>query len=336
MDSSMPTLALRAGTLDDLPQVVAIANACARETIGRDELTVEEYIEEWRDLAIDLAADTRVALLPDGTIAGCVEVWSSAPYVNYWVWGRVDPSRRGQGIGTALMDWAEARVAERLALAPAGTRVVIDTASPNNHGPTSALMHERGFTLVRHSLTMERSLGAEPPAPAWPDGVEVRPMRPGDEPAVYRAADEAFEDHWGYVKAPDEAEHMRIWLHRMTNRPEFDPSLWFLAVDGDQIAGMALCFPARSGDATLGWISTLGVRRPWRRRGLGQALLYHAFGELRRRGCARVGLSVDGQSLTGATRLYERAGMRVVYSDSAFEKELRPGENLATQAVSST
>jgi GNAT superfamily N-acetyltransferase len=78
----------------------------------------------------------------------------------------------------------------------------------------------------------------------------------------------------------------------------------------------------------------LGVRRPWRKRGLGLALLYHAFGELRRRGCARVGLGVDGQSLTGATRLYEKAGMRAVTRSITFEKELRPGHDLATRTVS--
>lgn len=326
-------LRLRAGTLDDLPQVVALANACARETIGRDELTIEGYINEWQDPAIDIAADTRVAELPDGTIAGCVEVWSQPPHIDSWLWGRVHPELRGRGVGTALMDWAEARAAERLAKAPDGARLVLVAASPNDHAPTSALLRERGFAVMRDSLTMERSLEAASPAPRWPAGIVVRSLQPGDEPAVYRAADEAFEDHWGHVAAPDQDEAMRTWLHHLTGRPEFDPSLWFLALDGDAIAGVALCYPARAGDNTLGWVSTLGVRRPWRRRGLGEALLYHAFGELRARGRTRVGLGVDAQSLTGATRLYERAGMHVVHRQIAFEKELRPGNNLSTQSI---
>ena len=82
-----------------------------------------------------------------------------------------------------------------------------------------------------------------------------------------------------------------------------------------------------------GWIDTLGVRRPWRRQGLAEALLYHSFAELRRRGRTRVELGVDASSLTGATRLYEKAGMRAIREFTSFEKELRAGVNLATQMI---
>jgi ribosomal protein S18 acetylase RimI-like enzyme len=83
----------------------------------------------------------------------------------------------------------------------------------------------------------------------------------------------------------------------------------------------------------MGWVDTLGVRRPWRRQGLAEALLYHSFAELRRRGLTRVGLGVDAHSLTGATRLYEKVGMRAIRDFTLFEKELRPGVNLATQTI---
>jgi len=86
-------------------------------------------------------------------------------------------------------------------------------------------------------------------------------------------------------------------------------------------------------DADLGYVHTLGVLRPWRRRGIALALLHHAFGELQRRGKKRVGLGVDAASLTGATRLYERAGMRPVRQSDLYEKELRPGRDLTTQGL---
>ena len=60
----------------------------------------------------------------------------------------------------------------------------------------------------------------------------------------------------------------------------------------------------------------LGVRRAWRR-GLGEALLRHSFAAFRRQGFTRGTLGVDASSVTGATRLYERAGMRV-YRDTVF------------------
>ncbi len=85
----------------------------------------------------------------------------------------------------------------------------------------------------------------------------------------------------------------------------------------------------------MGWVGSLSVRRPWRRRGLGLALLLHSFHALQERGKARVGLGVDAQNLTGATRLYEKAGM---HSDprrqwSVYEKELRPGIELSVQTM---
>ncbi|MGH2515177.1 MAG: GNAT family N-acetyltransferase, partial [Ktedonobacterales bacterium] len=101
------------------------------------------------------------------------------------------------------------------------------------------------------------------------------------------------------------------------------------AMDGDQIAGFSLCRPEEG----MGWVDDLGIRRPWRRRGLALALLLASFGEFYRRGERVVGLSVDAQSLTGATRLYEKAGMRPSREWKVFEKELRPGIELSTQSL---
>jgi ribosomal protein S18 acetylase RimI-like enzyme len=104
----------------------------------------------------------------------------------------------------------------------------------------------------------------------------------------------------------------------------------FLAMDGDEIAGISLC---KSENELGGWVDSLGVRRLWRRKGIGLALLHHTFGEFYRRGISNVSLAVDAQSLTGATRLYERAGMHVVRQYNDYEKELRAGKELSTQSV---
>ncbi|MCX6049182.1 MAG: GNAT family N-acetyltransferase, partial [Chloroflexi bacterium] len=83
----------------------------------------------------------------------------------------------------------------------------------------------------------------------------------------------------------------------------------------------------------MAWVSDLGVRRPWRRQGLALALLHHAFGEFYRRGIKKVGLGVDASSLTGATKLYEKAGMSVFRQHDSYEKELRSGKDLVTQMI---
>jgi ribosomal protein S18 acetylase RimI-like enzyme len=75
------------------------------------------------------------------------------------------------------------------------------------------------------------------------------------------------------------------------------------------------------------------VRRHWRKRGIGLALLLHAFGELYRRGQRKAGLGVDAENLTGALRLYESAGMHVHQASDLFEKEIRPGKEISVQSL---
>jgi mycothiol synthase len=229
------------------------------------------------------------------------------------------------------MQWAEARACELVGKAAEGTRVVMNIGSHSVNEAAGHLFTKLDYEPIRHSWTMYRELD-EAPAPAQlPDGIMIRPFRPGaEDAAVYLAMEESFKDHWGHVDVPFEEGFAR-WLHRRDTDPDYDPSLWFVAVEGEEIAGISLCKPETTGYTRMGWVNTLGVRRPWRRQGLGLALLQHSFGELYRRGRQSVGLGVDASSLTGATRLYEKAGMRVVRQFDLYEKELRPGIELGTQ-----
>jgi ribosomal protein S18 acetylase RimI-like enzyme len=156
-----------------------------------------------------------------------------------------------------------------------------------------------------------------PPAPDWPDGIEVATYTPADEAAVHEAHQESFRDHWEHKD--ETIEEWRKWL---IASPSFDPSLWFVARDGEEVAGISLCSVAPSGDPEHGFCRVLAVRRPWRRRGLGFALLRHSFVEMERRGMTKASLGVDAESLTGAVALYERAGMHVERRTDCWQKEL--------------
>ncbi len=89
--------------------------------------------------------------------------------------------------------------------------------------------------------------------------------------------------------------------------------------DGDEIAAVTMNDRRRYG---MGWIATVAVRPDWRKRGLGLAMLYESFRRFRDLGETIVGLGVDAQNPTGATRLYERAGMRRAWAAAVYEKEL--------------
>jgi ribosomal protein S18 acetylase RimI-like enzyme len=180
---------------------------------------------------------------------------------------------------------------------------------------------------------MNISLADEPPPVIWPEGITVRTFADlPDLRAVCLADNDAFRDHRGHVEG-DLDERVTRWQHFLDNDPDFDPELWFLAMDGDEIAGVSLCESHLGEDRTIGLVDALGVRRPWRRRGLGLALLLHSFHALRRHGKTTATLGVDAQSLTGATRLYEKAGMTVYRRMTMMERELRPGQEISKQTL---
>lgn len=186
--------------------------------------------------------------------------------------------------------------------------------APSTDEPAAAAYADAGFSVIRHSFTMLIQLDSEPDAPEWPEGVGVRPWREGDDPVFHAALQDTFAEHFGFEPRP-----YGEWLHATNVQPETDRSLWYLASAGDDVAGFAQCSWHSSGDRTFGWVNELGVLKVWRRRGLGLALLRHAFAELHRRGATRVGLGVDGENTTGAVRLYERAGMHVTRRYDTWE-----------------
>jgi len=138
-----------------------------------------------------------------------------------------------------------------------------------------------------------------PQPPSWPAAVGVHAL---DEGSDLRPVHELQQ-----VVFTERRQSFEEWMHEYTG---FDPSLWFLAEDAEGVAGFALCLPELAEDPDAGYVSELGVRPDRRGQGLGLALLRHTFVEFERRGKERVSLHVDVDNLTGALRLYTRAGMR--------------------------
>jgi mycothiol synthase len=332
---ALKDLILRPVTLDDCAGVVDLLNACSRAVRGVDEFSVEGLRGEWEQPGFDLATSSLAAVDATGRIVGYIDVWDMEdPPVKPFVFGRVHPDYEGLGIGTRLMQWAEDRSRQVIDRVPPGVRVAMKAFTTPRHQSSMRLLQEMGLAPVRYSLEMRREFESAPEQPQWPVGISIHTHAEIDDAkAVYHTYHEAFQDHRDFVAGAEE-QGFSLWLHRMTRDPDYDPSLWFLAMDGEEIAGVSLCKRVPSEDPDLGWVETLAVRRPWRRAGLGLALLLHAFAEFQRRGLRRAALSVDAASLTGATRLYQRAGMTVKEEYAILEKELRPGLDLTVQSIS--
>jgi mycothiol synthase len=312
-----PTLNLRPAQWADAEAVAGlILDVCTHDGDPTVAVTVEELQREWKTPGFDLERNAFVVETSDGRIVGYEEFVDYQAHAVLGGDGYVHPDFMGRGIGTALLRALDARARQEMELADADLRVFIRNGM--SIGDTVAReMHEaEGYQPVRFSWRMEITLEEAPRVPNFPEGIELRPFEMGQDRAVYEAHEEAFSDHWGHVRRSHEE-----WVHRFSDR---DASLWFIAWDGDRIAGYSLC-RFRMG---IGWVGALGVRRPWRKRGLGDALLLHSFNEFYKREMKVIGLGVDAANPTGATRLYQKAGMKVAAEYVIYEKELRPGRDL--------
>jgi ribosomal protein S18 acetylase RimI-like enzyme len=261
---------------------------------------------DWEKL--DLARDAWLAATPAGDLVGyaAAKRWRDELECDLYA----EPEWRGPDLGRALLARCEARareVAQEL-----GQDVVVRTYVPHTNRRMRSLAKGAGYDLVRYHFQMGVRLNKPPPAPAWPAGVAVRTAVPGqDEPAIHDLVEAAFARPG---RTPTTLEE---WKRLMLRADLFDPDLWFLAVAGESLVGVCLCFPY-PGEA---WVRQLAVAERWRRKGIASALLRHAFGVFRERGYDRAGLAVDSEN-PNAYAFYEQVGMHQVRQYDEYARAL--------------
>ena len=302
---------IRAPTDADVPAVTAMMNERGLALHGAREMT-EEELRGWFTLpSIDRERDIRIALDGD-VVVGYADLGDQADDgTRLWVDLRVPVDGRDDGAAPPLLDAMEARAREK-AVPGAVIRAVADETDE----PYRRLLERRGYRIVRSSYRMAVAFEGPPNAPDVPPGLEIRLFTDGEERPVYDAVMEAFRDGWDFTPQPFEE-----FVH-WASMGDSDPSLWWVAEDGDELAGVCVCRGSAQGDVTRGWVDSLSVRRPWRGRGLGRALLLAAFVEFHRRGLQGCALSVDTENVTGAVRLYESVGMHETRRLDTYERPL--------------
>lgn len=318
------TFVLRPAKLTDAEAVAALSLAvCTADGDSSVALSLEDLRQYWQEPGFHIETDTWVAETADGRIVGYEELYNRHGFASFEGDGYVHPDFEGRGVGTAMLKKLEARARLLMKQAEPDLRVTIRNTMSISDERAREMHANEGYSPIRFAWRMEIQLDEPPTVHPLPEGVELRPFA-ADEHArpVFEAVDESFRDHWGHV--PMKYEN---WVAHGLNRDGFDPSLWFVAWEGDQVAGVSLCRYRPE----MGWVGTLGVRRPWRKHGLGLALLTHSFGEFFRRGEKTIGLGVDAENPTGATRLYQRAGMKVATEFVHYQKELRPGRDVTEE-----
>ena len=295
----------------DLEAVLEVLRAADAAVAGDSDWTASDLANEWAEL--DRSRDAWV-LEVDGEIAGYASFYARGG--RFSGDGYVHPEFRNRGVGSEILRLTEERAREEEASVPAGERVYLQNASLDADACAQGFYRAHGYELVRGFRGMTIDLEGAPAVPEVP-GIEIRLVdHPSEARAVHEAHQESFATHWEFRPMP-----WADWEEKRLGKETFDPTLWWVAVDGDRIAGLSICEHKR--DPDQGWVEALGVRPDYRRRGIAEALLKTAFAEFFRRGERKVGLGVDAESPTGATRLYERAGMRTLWHALVWEKELR-------------
>jgi mycothiol synthase len=282
----------------------------ASSSFSRDDLE-----EEWS--SVDLERDTRVVRDGDrvvgyGALRDRGELWRAEGYVH--------PAAHGRGIGKLLATELQRAAAARGARRVQNGVYEADAAARD-------LLLSIGYRAVRVFREMRIELGAPPPLPTWPDGLDVVAFDPDRDAAAFHAAQQdAFADHWEYTP-----RDLESWskIHLLSAR--FDPALWCLVKAGGDVAAGTICTADTYGG---GFVQILFTRRPWRKQGIGKALLADAFKRLYERGERSVGLGVDAESDSGAFRLYEQAGMTPALGWVMYEKELRAETGTSQSAAS--
>jgi ribosomal protein S18 acetylase RimI-like enzyme len=325
---------IRPAGMDDAEIVANLFNQCSRHLNGRDEITADELRADWGMDDFDFAKSTVLVFNQGGNLIAYADLWGvSPPYVSLTTWVRVHPDYDHTEVKRLLYQFIEGRAREIMVQSPENAKVVLSTHTNAKDDHSMTILEQIGAKAIRFSWVMERSLESDIPLPEIPEGFSLRKALPSEMKQIYELDQACFKDHWGHVERPFE-QGFALFKTYYVDEPFYCPDLWFLIEKENEMVGMVLGTQASSYGEDFGWVSLLGVKREFRQLGLGQALLYQAFGAIKALGSKTVGLSVDAQSLTGATRLYEKVGMTVSETYARFEKVLKDGEDLRTLEIS--
>jgi ribosomal protein S18 acetylase RimI-like enzyme len=297
----MKKYSVRPASFADIEQVYALIANQNIHDYGDAMLTLNDLRDAWQNIHFE--SDTCTAYA-NGVLEGYGEIRDGDSTFVYLA------ERNNADLGFQL--WT---ILEEIAIDRKITTLHTRISERNNTLSELALL--KGYRSTLSFLIMQVVLDEAPTDPHWTDNISVRTFVPNqDEESTYRLDEEASQDK-GYHQPVD----FEAWSRRMGLYHErFDPSLWFLACDGNDVIGVALNVYDKQSDS--GWVDHLSVRRDCRNRGIGKALLLHTFGEFYRRGVQCIKLRVDSNSLTHAPRLYESVGMKTVQQYSIYKKDL--------------
>jgi len=309
----------------DYPKMLAVIEASKHaDKVERSE-TVDDLRRNYSHLTnCDPYTDMLFAEM-NGDVIGYNRVWwekqDEDGALLYSVVGFLHPDWRRKRIGTAMLQHAEARMRQIAATHEAAGEKFFQVWANESEQCLQALLESQGYRPARYFFEMTRDIREPLPEAPMPPGLEVRPVTEAHYRPIFDAANEAFRDHWGFVERTFEEEFPH-WIED----PDFNPSLWQVAWDGDQIAGMVQNFVNKAENAEYqrkrGYTEGISVRRPWRKLGLARSLLVQSITMFKEMGMDETALGVDAENLSGALKLYQGVGYKEIRRNMNYRKAL--------------
>lgn len=313
----------------DYPKILDVYLRSAAYDGLEPSATLDDIINLYTHLHHSEPAKDLLLAEAQGTPVGYCRLWWEVEGSGQWVgfqFGDVVPEWRHRGIGSTMLGFCEKRfqqIASGLkqdGQLPIDAPCAMDTFAHDSEVDKIKLFESSGYQVVRHAFDMVRPDLEHIPQLPLPDGVEVRPVIMEQLRQILDASNEAFQDHWGYIPDPWE------FFEQMINDADFDPSLYRVAWQGDQVAGMVLSFINKDENEVYGrkrgYTENICVRRPWRKQGLAKALIARSLLAFRERGMTEAALGVDAENISGALQLYQSMGYQVVTRMGIFRKRL--------------
>jgi mycothiol synthase len=306
-----PGFTSRPATSEDLDEAAALLEAWELAHFGETDATRSELQFEWGAAWFDIERDTRLIRHADGGLAAYVQHATPDKGKRFEAFGPVDPRFEGRGLGSAILDWAEAQT--RVRLEP-GSATRLWNSAPARDARAINLLEARGYERIRTFRQLSIDLDPSFDAGPVPEGVTIRRHVPDvDSPAAFAVLNRAFRTHFGYWE-----ETFEEWWAQQLAEETWDPTLGLVAELDGEIVGA-------SNNGVIDGIAhvyELGVLPEYQGRGIGRALLRHSFAIFAARGLRTGRLGVDTENVTGAAELYRSIGMEPVREHHVFEKHV--------------
>jgi len=312
---------------EDIPAIVSLVNTSNEFDKIDERETVEGLTNHFMNLKnCDLEADS-IALEADGKLIGFGRNWwkeETDGTLVYGIYIDIHPDWRNQGIGTHLQKSFEKRISEISSSHDPEKPKKIRIGGMDTQKNKFEIAKKFGFKEDRFFFEMTRDLSLPIPDPVFPDNIEIRPVLKEHYRKIWEAEGEAFKEHWGFVK-PDEKDY-QAWVKRIEDVPEFEPEIWKVAWDGDQIAGMVLNFLLEEENRILnikrGWTEDICVLPNWRKKGLASALINESMHMFKEMSMEETALGVDTDNALNALSLYKNCGYKATNTWVFFQKPL--------------